>query len=105
MPSWLFGGTISERKMTVLQIEIEDSRPVSAHCDITHLHVTLADGRSLSAPLWWYPRLIKADTAVRNVIEFMPMGLHWPQVDEDISIVSILRGQKAPGAVEPRLTA
>jgi len=91
--------------MTVLQIEIEDSRPVSAYCDSAHLHVKLVDGRSLSAPLWWYPRLIKADTAVRNVIEFMPMGLHWPQVDEDISIASILRGQKAPGALEPELAA
>lgn len=87
--------------MTVLQIEIEDSRPVKAHCDATHLHVTLADGRSLSAPLWWYPRLAKSDAAMRDAIEFMPMGLHWPEVDEDISIASILRGQKAPGAVEP----
>jgi len=43
--------------------------------------------------------------ADRNVIEFMPMGLHWPQVDEDISIASILRGQKAPGALEPGLAA
>lgn len=105
MVSWLFGETISERELTVLQIEIEDSRPVSAYCDDTHLHVTLADGRSLSAPLWWYPRLIKADMADRNVIEFMPMGLHWPQVDEDISIASILCGQKARGALEPGLAA
>jgi len=87
--------------MTVLQIEIEDSRPVQAHCDATHLHVTLADGRSLSAPLWWYPRLAKADPSALTMIEFLPLGLHWPSLDEDISIASILRGQKAPGAVEP----
>lgn len=89
----------------LLQIEIEDSQPVSAHCDETHLHVTLADGRSLSAPLWWYPRLAKAAAAERNVIEFMPMGLHWPDIDEDISIASMLRGQKVPGAVEPERAA
>ena len=89
----------------MLQIEIEDSRPVSAHCDAKHLHVTLADGRSLSAPLWWYPRLAKADAADRNLIELMPMGIHWPDVDEDISIASILRGQKAPEAIEPELAA
>lgn len=87
--------------MTVLQIEIEDSRPVRAYCDSSHLHVTLADGRSLAAPLWWYPSLAKADAGARDIIEFMPMGLHWPEIDEDISIASILRGQKAPGAVEP----
>ncbi|MBX9619620.1 MAG: DUF2442 domain-containing protein [Hyphomicrobiales bacterium] len=87
--------------MTVLQIEIEDTRPVAAHCDSAYLHVTLADGRSLSAPLWWYPRLAKANEAARASIEFQPMGLHWPGIDEDISIASILRGQKAPGAIDP----
>jgi hypothetical protein len=87
--------------MTVLQIEIEDCRPVEAHCDGKHLHVLLADGRRPSTPLWWYPRLINARAASRNVMELMPMGIHWPELDEDISIASMLRGQKAPGAVEP----
>lgn len=84
--------------MTLLQIDIEDTRPVKATCDAEHLHVTLADGRKLSAPLWWYPRLAGADAASRNQIELMPMGMHWPAIDEDISIASILRGQRAPGA-------
>lgn len=70
----------------------------SAHCDAEHLRVTLADGRTLSAPLWWYPRLAAAAAEARNAIDFMPMGLHWPELDEDISIASILRGEKAPGA-------
>jgi hypothetical protein len=84
--------------MTTLVLEIEDTRPVAAHCDAESLHVTLADGRTLSAPLWWYPRLIGAAPTARNIIELMPMGLHWPEIDEDISIASILRGAKAPGA-------
>jgi hypothetical protein len=96
------GRTISGYDMTLLQIEIEDSRPVRALCDATHLHVTLADGRTLSAPLWWYPRLAVAQAASRSQIEFMPMGLHWPELDEDISIASILRGQRAPGAITPK---
>jgi hypothetical protein len=87
--------------MTLLQIEIEDTSPVKATCDAEFLYVTLADDRTLSAPLWWYPRLAKADPAARSNVELMPMGLHWPDIDEDISIASILRGQKAPGAVEP----
>lgn len=84
--------------MTTLVLEITDSRPVEAYCDEAHLHVTLADGRTLSAPLWWYPRLVEASPRERNVIELMPMGLHWPEIDEDISIASMLRGEKAPGA-------
>jgi Protein of unknown function (DUF2442) len=87
--------------MTTLVVEIEDSRPVSAHCDDDQLHVTLADGRTVSTPLWWYPRLAGAAREARDAIEFMPMGLHWPELNEDISIASMLRGEKAPGA-KPR---
>jgi hypothetical protein len=87
--------------MTTLVLEVQDSHPTAAHCDDSQLYVTLADGRTLSAPLWWYPRLVAASHADRNIIEFMPLGLHWPNIDEDISIASILRGEKAPGAHRP----
>lgn len=93
-PSWRFG-------MTILQIEVEDARPVAAECDDRHLTVTLADGRVLQAPLWWYPRLLTASPDRRAVIELSPLGVHWPEIDEDISVASILRGAKAPGAREP----
>lgn len=71
---------------------------IAVQCDAEHLHITLAEGRTLFAPLWWYPRLIHASPTERDIIEYMPMGLHWPDLDEDISIASILRGEKAPGA-------
>ena len=87
--------------MTILQIEIEESRPVAVACDESHLNVTLADGRILQAPLWWYPLLLNAAPAQRQNVDLMPMGIHWPDIDEDISIASILRGQKAPGASLP----
>ena len=78
--------------MTTLVLEITDSRPVAARCDAEHLHVTLADGRTLSAPLWWYPRLVGASPDDRNRIEFMPMGLYWPELDEDLSFRGLLEG-------------
>jgi hypothetical protein len=84
--------------MSTLQIEVHDIRPVAASCDATHLTVTLADGRVLRAPLWWYPRLRSATTDQRAVTEFTPLGVHWPLIDEDISVASMLRGEKAPGA-------
>jgi hypothetical protein len=88
--------------VTTLQIEVEDARPVEAHCDEAYLNVTLADGRVLRAPPWWYPRLVKAEpSCARDSIELSPLGLHWPQIDEDISVASVLRGWKAPGAKEP----
>lgn len=85
--------------MTTLVLEINEARPVAAKCDDAHLHVTLADGREISTPLWWYPRLLAASSVQRNAIELMPMGLHWPELDEDISIASMIRGEKAPGAI------
>ena len=87
--------------MTTLQIEIEDVRPVEVACGSEFLAVTLGDGRVLQAPLWWYPRLLGASAAQRNHVELSPMGIHWPDIDEDISVASILRGQKAPGARTP----
>jgi Protein of unknown function (DUF2442) len=87
--------------MTILQIEIEDSRPVAVRCDDEALTVTLADGRMVQTPTWWYPRLLKASAAERNEVELMPMGIHWPKIDEDLSIAGMLRGQKAPGARQP----
>lgn len=87
--------------MTTLVLEIEDSRPVEAHCANGQVHVRLADGRTVSTPLWWYPRLSGAADRQLNTIELMPMGLHWPELDEDISIASMLRGEKAPNATAP----
>jgi hypothetical protein len=76
-------------------------RPVEAWCDLHDLHVRLADGRQVSTPLWWYPRLLRATPAQRNTVELMLDGVHWPEIDEDLSIDGMLNGRKAPGAVAP----
>ena len=80
--------------MTALQ-------PIAIACDADNLTVALYDGRVLRAPLWWYPRLANATPEARARVELSPLGVHWPEIDEDISIASILRGQKAPGAQAP----
>jgi hypothetical protein len=87
--------------MTDLQTEMTGARPVEARCDEHSLTVTLADGRVLRAPLWSYPRLYAAPAAARNEVELMPLGVHWPEIDEDISIASMLRGEKAPEPQPP----
>jgi hypothetical protein len=60
------------------------------------LVVTLADGRRIATPLAWYPRLREAGTAARGRFELMPMGIHWPELDEDLGIAGMLQGR--PGA-------
>jgi len=57
------------------------------------LHVTLADGRIISVPLEWFPRLKNADKTQRENWRFIGngMGIHWEEIDEDISVASLLR--------------
>jgi Protein of unknown function (DUF2442) len=65
------------------------------------LTVELADGRTVSVPLAWYPRLLHATTAERAEWQLMAHGegIHWPRVDEDISVSSLIAGRpSAEGA-------
>ena len=57
------------------------------------LTVILADGRELSAPLAWFPRLLEATDMQRRKWRLIGrgLGIQWPEVDEDISIASLLR--------------
>ena len=62
------------------------------------LTVSLADGRKVSAPLAWFPRLLHASPTQRSNWELLGdgEGIHWPEVDEDLSVAGILRGSTAP---------
>lgn len=62
------------------------------------LCVQLADGRRLAVPLVWFPRLLHATTAERAKFELLGggIGIHWPEVDEDLSVEGLLRGIRAP---------
>lgn len=58
------------------------------------LTVDLNDGRSISVPLAWYPRLLHGTTEERNNWRLIGSaeGIHWPDLDEDISVENLLRG-------------
>jgi hypothetical protein len=59
------------------------------------LEVDLSDGRSVSAPLAWYPRLMHGTREERAHWRLIGRGegIHWPDLDEDVSVESILSGQ------------
>ncbi len=61
------------------------------------LVVDLVDGRTISVPLEWFPRLAKATAAQRSKWEIVAggFGIHWPGVDEDVSTEGLLRGAPA----------
>ena len=64
------------------------------------LVVDLVDGRRVSVPLTWYPRLLHATPSQRKKWELLGdgEGIHWLDLDEDLSVVGLLRGTPAPGA-------
>ena len=78
-----------------LEIDVSDIRPVSAAFTADELIVTLADGRKILTPLEWYPRLRDASDAARMHVELMPMGIHWPELDEDLGVAGMLKGRPA----------
>ncbi len=65
--------------------------------------VSLRDGRVITVPLVWYPRLLDATAAQRKnwLIAGGGYGIHWPEVDEDLSTEGLLRGAPAPRASIP----
>jgi hypothetical protein len=70
-----------------------DATAVDARVMDDQLVVILADGRELAAPLAWFPRLLEATPEQRRNWRLIGggQGIHWPEVDEDISIASLLR--------------
>lgn len=74
-------------------------RAVRVECSNEELTVVLTDGRRLSVPLAWFPRLLEATPGARANFELLGggIGIHWPDLDEDLSIEGLLRGVRAPG--------
>ena len=79
--------------MSTLEIEVN---LLAEGVDFTadELIVALVDGRKVSVPLSWYPRLAVADDKQRARWELLGdgQGIHWPDIDEDLSVSGILRG-------------
>lgn len=67
--------------------------PKSVRFDADSMWVELADGRVLGVPLTWFPRLLRATPAQRMAVELSAMGLHWPDLDEDIAVAGLLAGR------------
>lgn len=78
------------------EFETESVRPIAARCDDTRVHVTLADGREIGAPLWWYPFLQNASAKQRADVELQFSGIWWPELDEGVPVEGLLPGWMTP---------
>lgn len=83
--------------MTSLAAELRC--PVAVHVSMTDdsLVVDLSDGRTLSVPIAWFPRLLHATLAERRNWRLIGRGegIHWPELDEDIRIEGLIAGRRS----------
>jgi hypothetical protein len=75
-----------------------DERVANVTFTADSLSVPLKDGRTITVPLAWYPKLLHASKEQRNnwKIAGAGYGIHWPDLDEDLSTEGLLRGAPAP---------
>jgi hypothetical protein len=81
-----------------------DERVMAVRIDDERLSVDLMDGRTIAVPLAWYPRLFQATPDQRQHWEVAGggFGIHWPDIDEDLSTEGLLRGPPAPRHLAPQ---
>jgi Protein of unknown function (DUF2442) len=81
-----------------VQAETADIRVRTVLVTDDELSVALMDGRSISVPLAWYPRLANATAEQRSHREIASggFGIHWPEIDEHLSTEGLLRGARVP---------
>jgi hypothetical protein len=88
--------------MSILAVEIAEARAQDVQIDEDRLVVELTDGRTVSAPLAWYPRLWRGTPEERTHFEIIGDGayLHWPDLDEDLSVAGVLAGRRSSESLE-----
>jgi Protein of unknown function (DUF2442) len=79
-------------------VATRDPRVRSVDVSETTLTVTLRDGRTIAVPIAWFPKLKNATPADRAAWEPAAAGhgIHWPLIDEDLSVAGLLQGEPAP---------
>jgi hypothetical protein len=70
-----------------------DVLATAVNFDDSSMWVELSDGRTIGVPYAWFPRLLYATPQQRERVEIGRMGLHWEELDEDISIAGLLAGR------------
>ena len=91
-----------KRGMTTLVIDESSLRAVGAQLTEEALIVDLVDGRSVSVPLVWYPRLLRASMQERQQFRLIGSGegIYWELLDEDVSVEGIVAGRRSMESAE-----
>jgi hypothetical protein len=77
-------------ELELIKLKLRQAQPVEAMVDEDTLTVELSDGRTLSVPLVWFPRLLYGTPHERSHIEYFADTLYWPLLDEHIGVETLL---------------
>jgi hypothetical protein len=88
--------------MNTLAVEIRQPEALNVSLSDDTLSVDLSDGRSISVPIAWFPRLLHSTKQERNNWRLIGkgQGIHWEDIDEDICIEGLLAGKPSGGSQE-----
>ena len=81
--------------MSISMVELEIPSALNVKLTQDTISLDLSDGRTISAPLAWFPRLLNATVAERKKWRFIGKGegIHWEDIDEDLSVEGLLAGR------------
>lgn len=88
--------------MSSLGLEVQDARAQTVKVDDDALTIELTDGRTVIVPLGWFPRLWHGSKRERNRWEIIGDGgyIHWPELDEDLTVAGLLAGRRSVESAE-----
>src|SRR3712207_6743327 len=94
--AWTLANRCRVHAMNIAAPDTTTPRARSVSFDDRMMHVSLSDGRSLSVPLIWFPRLYAAAPDQRDHWELIGqgVGIHWSDLDEDLSVAGLLAGTR-----------
>ena len=83
--------------MTISSTDLERAEAVKVAFNWDRMTVTFADGRALSVPVDWYPRLKHSSARERENWQIIGdgTGITWPEIDEDLSVAGLLAGRRS----------
>jgi hypothetical protein len=84
-------------KIKLIQFHFQSTTAERVECSGTALSVGLSDGRTIVVPVSWFPRLAHGTETERNNWRLIAKGhgIHWPELDENISVENLLAGQRS----------
>lgn len=81
------------KELELIKLKLAQAEIIDARVTDEVLIVDLADGRTISVPIVWFPRLVYGTAEERSNFQILRDGIHWPDLDEDIGLSTLLLGR------------